>query len=57
MICTNHTCTIQDYCWTYGKPYDRSDRQINVQPEQDDEAGFICKEFEDYPPMAINEMI
>jgi len=49
-MCSNFACPQSDNCWRYGCPPSKYWQSYQVfEPEQDDEDGFVCKWFIEYP--------
>ncbi len=54
-MCSNHECPAADNCWRYGCPPSRSNQYYqNFIPNQDDDQGFQCDFFINYPGYMIS---
>ena len=49
-MCCNHECPAADSCWRYGcPPSDRNQYYQKFIPDQDNDEGFECVFFIEYP--------
>lgn len=54
-MCSNQECPAADNCWRYGcPPSSRNQYYQNFTPNQDDDQGFQCDFFIDYPEHMIS---
>ena len=51
-MCSNQQCPQADSCWRFGCPPAAQNQYYqDFQPKQDDEDGFMCDFFIEYPPL------